>query len=459
MKNLWLFIAAIAIISCKPEKEIEYSLISGKIENTDAEKITIYSQFDTSQKTEINIAANGTFSDTLKMDTDFYIFREGKNSTILYAPNGSDVNITYNAKEKDSTITFKGNTTAINNYLIEKKRLSKDLISDNKTLYSKEEAAFKEEILAAKSAKENLLVKTDAIPEDFKIKENKHINYEYLATLNNYPSYHGYYIRNRDFKASENFLDELKNVEIENESDFLYSSYYRNIVGSKLREKANDLVEKDSTLSRDIAYLKAISELKSQKMKNKLLFEDALYGITYTDNLEEYYAIFSENSTNEKNNEKIAVDYKKLKSLAKGNPSPQFTNYENNAGGTKSLSDLKGKYVYIDVWATWCGPCIAEIPSLKKIEKEFHDKNIQFLSISIDEEKDHDKWKKMIVDRELGGMQLMADNNWESQFIEDYMIKGIPRFILLDPQGNIVTANAPRPSNEKLVTLLNELDI
>ena len=70
--------------------------------------------------------------------------------------------------------------------------------------------------------------------------------------------------------------------------------------------------------------------------------------------------------------------------LPTGAASPTFTNYENYAGGTTSLEDLKGKYVYVDVWATWCGPCKREIPSLKKVEKEFHGKNIEFVSISVD---------------------------------------------------------------------------
>lgn len=140
-----------------------------------------------------------------------------------------------------------------------------------------------------------------------------------------------------------------------------------------------------------------------------------------------------------------------------GTPSPSFADYENHAGGTSNFDDLLGKYTYFDIWATWCGPCKAEIPHLKKIEADYHGKNIQFVSISIDKEKDHDKWVAMVNDKELGGIQLFADNDWNSQFVKDYLITGIPRFILVDPEGNVITPDAPRPSQDKLREMLDEL--
>jgi len=142
-----------------------------------------------------------------------------------------------------------------------------------------------------------------------------------------------------------------------------------------------------------------------------------------------------------------------------GQPSPKFENFENYDGSTTSLNDLKGKYVYIDIWATWCGPCKYEIPFLKKVEKKYHDKNIHFVSISCDKQRDKEKWKKMIADKDLGGIQLITDNDFNTSFISEYRIKGIPQFILIDPQGNIVKANAPRPSDEKLIELFNKLGI
>jgi thiol-disulfide isomerase/thioredoxin len=139
-----------------------------------------------------------------------------------------------------------------------------------------------------------------------------------------------------------------------------------------------------------------------------------------------------------------------------GSPSPLFS-YENYKGGKTGLEDFKGKYVYIDIWATWCGPCIGEIPSLKKLEDKFHNKNIVFVSISIDKVKDIEKWKTMVEKKELGGVQLFADSDWNSKFIQDYKVTSIPRFILIDPKGNIVKADADRPSSSKLEMTLDGL--
>lgn len=139
-----------------------------------------------------------------------------------------------------------------------------------------------------------------------------------------------------------------------------------------------------------------------------------------------------------------------------GKPSPGF-DYENHKGGKTKLSDLKGKYVYIDTWATWCGPCLAEIPALKKVEEKYHGKNIEFVSISIDEKKDYEKWKKMVTNKALGGVQLFADNAWSSQFAVDFGINSIPRFILIGPDGNVIDADAKRPSDPELTTQLDKL--
>ena len=160
----------------------------------------------------------------------------------------------------------------------------------------------------------------------------------------------------------------------------------------------------------------------------------------------------------------IEQEYKRkillAETLAEGMRSPKFVNYENYNGKTTSLDDLQGNYVYIDIWATWCGPCKAEIPFLKKLEKNYHEKKITFVGISIDTEKDNKLWKEMVESEELPGVQLFADQDWNSEFIKKYLVYGIPRFILIDPEGKIISADSPRPSQEEIITkLLDQLDI
>jgi thiol-disulfide isomerase/thioredoxin len=144
------------------------------------------------------------------------------------------------------------------------------------------------------------------------------------------------------------------------------------------------------------------------------------------------------------------------KSKLNNTMSPSF-DYENHKGGKTKLEDFKGKYVYIDVWATWCGPCRAEIPSLKKVEEKYHGKNIEFISISVDVDKDHDKWKTFVDEKQLGGIQLFADKNWNSDFMKSFGVTSIPRFILIDPNGKVVKSDATRPSNPELQKTLDSL--
>ena len=150
--------------------------------------------------------------------------------------------------------------------------------------------------------------------------------------------------------------------------------------------------------------------------------------------------------------------------LKKGNKAPEFLNYENFRGGTTSLKDFRGNYVYIDVWATWCRPCIAQIPYLKKLEEEYKDENISFVSISTDDDrrsngswdKAHDKWTTMVKEKNITGIQLWAGKD-DARFSQEYMIRSIPRFILIDPEGNIVDKNSKPPGDPRLKIILNEL--
>jgi len=151
--------------------------------------------------------------------------------------------------------------------------------------------------------------------------------------------------------------------------------------------------------------------------------------------------------------DRLKHDFLKLKnSRTKSeadSPAPDFR-FESIDGKQVRLSSLLGKVVYIDVWATWCNPCIKEIPYLKKLEEEYSSKGIVFVSISIDAEKDRAKWKKFVADQQLKGVQLFAGDKGHKDLTTAYKISGIPRFIVIGKDGKVVNPDAPRPSSSDI---------
>ncbi|MDR6784508.1 thiol-disulfide isomerase/thioredoxin [Pedobacter africanus] len=124
--------------------------------------------------------------------------------------------------------------------------------------------------------------------------------------------------------------------------------------------------------------------------------------------------------------------------------------YPDRNGKMHKLSDNLGKVVLIDVWATWCKPCLAEQPALEALEKSFEGKDVVFISLSIDTDKA--KWKQMIEEEKLSGLHLYSNN--QGAFLKDYEVESVPRFILFDKNGKTVSFNAARPSDPKLKELI-----
>ncbi|RZJ82346.1 MAG: TlpA family protein disulfide reductase [Flavobacterium sp.] len=165
------------------------------------------------------------------------------------------------------------------------------------------------------------------------------------------------------------------------------------------------------------------------------------------------YELENQRITEELNTVKSKIN--EVSSL-KGIIAPEF-NYANYSGGKTALTSLRGKYVYLDIWATWCAPCRAEIPDLKELEKHYKNKNIVFVSISVDKQEDYEKWKKFVNDEKLGGVQLFADKDFNSDWVKAFKIDGIPRFIIIDPTGKVVDPDALRPSSSELKLKLDKL--
>ena len=293
----------------------------------------------------------------------------------------------------------------------------------NKTIPIKENGAFKDSLKIKKGVnKYQLMLLEDKIISSLYAENGSNIHLE--ADANNFRKTLQFDL---DFADINNYTNK-KSIILSSEKGFNNIWY---------RENEIDFNKKIEVLKAELNNtLKTYSNISSDKVKNEIAVN------------EQFIKRFASN---------YAEENGLANKLTKGVDSPIFENYENYDGSTVSLSDFKGKYVYIDVWATWCTPCKAQIPFLEKTEKKFHGKNIAFVSISVDKAKDYDKWKDMVKAKNMSGIQLIAPGNFKSDFVKKYGITSIPRFILIDPKGKIVDFDAIRPSNPELNNQLNEL--
>ncbi len=453
MNKLWLLLVCVTFVACQTEVKKDYALFSGTVTGN-AKEVKI---FGNDFKHTIPIADDGTFSDTLKIELEgYYDYSIGRERSAIYLTKGTDLNLTIDTKEFDESIVYTGKGAAENNILAQKFLEIEHIYANPKDFYALEPEVFKKKSIEIKnSIQQSLESEKDIIPS-FVESETLNNTYAHLGRLYNYEGAHKYYSKKQDLVLPDDFFDEAKGVNFMDEKMYGSSSDYKNLVSRYLFKSLSDL---ETQYDNDTP--KALTELVKSIPSNSKIKEDLLFnmsfGMSSSKKLDDLYAVLKTTS-NPEHQKQFEEQYNKFKVLVKGNPSPSF-DYENYKGGSTSLADLKGKYVYLDIWATWCGPCKKEIPHLKKLEDSYHDKNIEFVSISIDRKKDYEAWRNMVQERELGGIQLIADKDWKSDFVSDYAIRGIPRFILVDPEGNIVSANAPRPSHPELIELFNELKI
>ena len=118
------------------------------------------------------------------------------------------------------------------------------------------------------------------------------------------------------------------------------------------------------------------------------------------------------------------------------------------------LAKLKGKVVLIDFWATWCGPCIAELPNVKKTYAKFHKKGFEIVGISLDSNKD--KLTNFVEDNEMSWAQHFDGKGWKNKYAVEFGIQGIPAMWLIDKKGDLVDMKARADLEAKVEKLLAE---
>ena len=277
--------------------------------------------------------------------------------------------------------------------------------------------------------------------------EKGRIRYSYATQLLMYPLGHRLMAQDMDYQPDQKYYDVLDTYVV---ADDLLADLdqYREFIAEAAHVLDADNRDETDAYPRAVAQMRFIADrFEAGKTRDVLLHRLAnayvtRFGIEDIQDMENIYRTYVQDPV-------LVAKYdaarEKWNLASVGKPSPDFKGVDVN-GKEYTLADFRGKYVYIDVWATWCGPCRQEIPYLKKLDEDYQDAQIVFLSLSVDQDKA--KWEKMVKEQSMSGVQLHIGQN--SSFQQAYKIEGIPHFILLDKEGKILDVKMSRPSMDEV---------
>lgn len=444
-KLIILSAAALSLVACNNRPD--YVVLSGKLEGFNGAPIKLVGAGTTK---ELKLNPDGTFRDTLKIASNYYYITDNMNFKFpLYLEKGDELGVEITPFNPAHPIKFSGRDTVASSYLLKKTDFLMQTDQEYKGIFTEEPAGFKKGITELEKKFNDFLSDTKNLSKSFIKNEKKSNEYRLLLFKSAYPLIHEQ-ITGKKVTLPKEYADEVAKIDYDNADDFNTFGTYQDLVYNNFSQQYDpNATDKLAPL---VTYL---SKVKSENIKSDLA---ALL-----------INLISDKNTPEENNKIITTVKKYVKdkdilaqlearmasmvSFKDGLPLPAF-NLVDRDGKMVSSDSFKGKLLYIDLWATWCAPCKKEIPALQKLEAEYQGKNIAFVSISIDEVKK--QWDDFLKNNKMTGVQLFANILENPNFIHTYEATSIPRFVLVDKEGKVISTNAPRPSSgQQIKTLID----
>lgn len=422
--------------------------LKGTIRNNTASELTIMTSSE--KVVAILPIKHNRVNGIVQQLVGFYKMSIGSEYTDIYVDNGT-LNFTIDLNEFDASIKYTGSLAVENNYLATK-LLHLENYRDSNMYYIKDVRDFLDSLAKIYSYFDTLL-SNPLLNQEFKRKQWNQNQIERYNVMMSYAEYHPILAKKENFELPDTYFHFLKKVQLndrENAGNREYVSLVNKYIKYVLKK---EFADKDD----DKRALKKLELLRQKvhlaEIKDAILKMDYTFTLKRTQRLNELTNAYIETAINEKLKRDIEQYSYRLLKFATGSPAPEFS-LANHQNQKKSLADYKGKYIYLDVWATWCGPCKKELPYYEDLKTQYQGKNIEFVSVCVWDKQE--AWSRFLTEKKLGGEQLFNPQE-DNSFTENYMIQGVPTFVLIDTEGKLILRDAERPSDPALKSRLDSL--
>jgi thiol-disulfide isomerase/thioredoxin len=457
-KNKLMRISVLAVLACTPILS-QAQLLRGVVKGVKIDEVgfTFSPDGDVMNNSEgqADVAADGTFTYDPQLSTDWLdvnVLIGDDNLFGVHLVKGKTVEMCLTKTDKGYTVEFSGDNAKLNRFV------NKDIQAFDMMKYFAPDPA---------DAKPNAVYRS-LLDSEYKstvemLKTIKGDNmYDYYAKLVE-AQYKWMKIRlimdkayddKTDYKKDPEFISLIKDVDVNDDI---------NLRSAMSLTKLNNSVSAEMKGSNE-AYCDELMTLVNEKVTNPMVRRMMVRMVcadyfTYGDGTGDTKGFLVRLEKFAGKDSDIVEPFKQMmkskEQTKSGKVAPDITLNTIDGKQVKLSSLLNGKFTYIDVWATWCGPCCKEIPHLEKLVEQFKNNDkVQFISISTDQ--DVNAWKaKLAKDKPQWAQYILTPEN-DRKFSLDWGITGIPRFIMIDNKGNIFSPNATRPSDVKTATTIEE---
>lgn len=454
MKTIYLTGLLAFCLACGSGKTV----LKGHIDNYNGEIVSIVPINDYDSRDTLPVDASGNFSyvpaneELQEYVLSVYGFAPYSNLIYLGAGDQAEVNFTL-SPDKTMEVRYAGDRVAENEYLRAFDAFQNSGMSyapEMKALsFSAYQAKFNEkerelQALLDKVADSDL--KKQLAREQHLAFQNCCLDYGYILSSR---SEQGGEASDSDFTAFVNSIDVNNPDECNQYMMWAIITWYQD----------NDPEYKKENWELD--YLERLDRLVSNPVQKNAFATyraEAAISASLGKSLEKVMACYNRICTDDSMRQRVNEQYQEYvrvySNLMPGKVAPDFE-LISDKGETVRLSDLYGQYLFIDVWATWCGGCVMEIPYMEKLQEHFaNDKRIKLISISWDYTQE--VWLDYLKKRPATWAQYIVDKKNMDFMKKEYRMTFIPRFLLLDPEGRIISIEFTRPSDPECVQMLEK---